>query len=135
MTVHDLACDRCGARLAGITPGGAGAGTDVVPPALLGVRFVYHPGDPDLRDNSGLVCPACWATLTEAMGMVDRTDRCAVCEQPVTRHTSLHLHRYDTTGTWRLCAGHAVAFLNDLRTVAPLLDPETFRFPLAGLDQ
>ncbi len=113
MTIHDLHCDVCGRFLAG--PGS-------------GVRFGYHPGAPALRDNSGLACVGCWAAATRELG-AGASGRCAVCGQPVTRRQSLHLRNLADRRSWQLCAGHAVGFLNQLRTVEPKLDPATFRFP------
>ena len=114
MTIYDLSCDVCGRLL-------AGPGTEV--------RFVYHPGVPDLRDDAGLACRGCWATITGAYGDTDAADRCAACGQPVTRRQSLHLRRFDDPRSWRLCRSDAVAFLNSLRTVEPKIDPAAFRFP------
>jgi hypothetical protein len=117
MTIHDLHCDFCGRLLA--APGGA-------------VRFGYHPGSAQFRDNSGLGCEQCWA---EATGRLDRSATagcCAACGVAVTRTQSLHLRRLEGGHTWRLCADHAPQFLNLLRTVQPKLDPATFRFPAAS---
>jgi hypothetical protein len=114
MTINDLRCDFCGRLLAG--PSGA-------------VRFGYHPGAPQFRDNSGLACECCWA---DAVGRLDEsagTRSCAACGETITRTGSLHLRRLDGGRTWRLCASHAARFLNLLRTVEPKLDPATFRFP------
>ena len=113
LTVHDLRCDVCGCFLSG--------------PAA-GVRFVYHPGVPELRDDSGVACAACWDTLTQALDLTV-TGRCAACAEPVARGQSLHVRRFSQPGSWRLCARDAVGFLNSLRTVEPKLDPAAFRFP------
>jgi len=113
LTIHDLRCDACGCFLSG--------------PAA-GVRFVYHPGVPELRDNSGLACTACWSRLTRELGPT-ATRRCAACAEPAPRRQSLHVREFSEPGSWRLCARHAVGFLNSLRTVEPKLDPATFRFP------
>ena len=113
LTVHDLRCDVCGCFLSG--------------PAA-GVRFVYHPGVPELRDDSGMACAACWDTLTRALDLT-ATGRCAACAEPVARGQSLHVRRFSQPGSWRLCARDAVGFLNSLRTVEPKLDPAAFRFP------
>lgn len=113
LTVHDLRCDVCGCFLSG--------------PAA-GVRFVYHPGVPELRDDSGMACAACWDTLTQALDLTV-TGRCAACAEPVARGQSLHVRRFSQPGSWRLCARDAVGFLNSLRTVEPKLDPAAFRFP------
>lgn len=113
LTIHDLRCDVCGCFLSG--------------PAA-GVRFVYHPGVPELRDDSGMACAACWDTLTQALDLTV-TGRCAACAEPVARGQSLHVRRFSQPGSWRLCARDAVGFLNSLRTVEPKLDPAAFRFP------
>ena len=133
LTIHNLRCDVCGCFLSG--------------PAA-GVRFVYHPGMPELRDDSGRACgpcwdsltagldltappgrcAACWDTLTQALDLTV-TGRCAACAEPVARGQSLHVRRFSQPGSWRLCARDAVGFLNSLRTVEPKLDPAAFRFP------
>lgn len=113
LTIHNLRCDVCGCFLSG--------------PAA-GVRFVYHPGVPELRDDSGMACAACWDTLTRALDLT-ATGRCAACAEPVARGQSLHVRRFSQPGSWRLCARDAVGFLNSLRTVEPKLDPAAFRFP------
>jgi len=116
MTINDLRCDTCGRFLRG-------------PDA--GVRFVYHPGVPDLRDDSGLACTGCWNELVSGLDMTAAPGRCAVCAGPAGRQESLHVRRFTDPRSWRLCREHAVAFLNSLRTVQPKLDPATFRFPAA----
>lgn len=113
VTILDLRCDICGRFLPG-------------PDA--GVRFVYHPGVPELRDDSGMACAACWAASTAGLDLTP-TGNCAVCGEPAPRRQSLHVRRFSEPGSWRLCAAHAVGFLNALRTVQPKLDPATFRFP------
>lgn len=113
MTIHDLRCDVCGGFLAG--------------PAA-GIRFVFHPGVPELRDDSGLTCAACWQRLTGGLTPA-ATGQCAACGGPARRGQSLHLRPFTEPGSWRLCATDAVGFLNSLRTVDPKLDPATFRFP------
>jgi hypothetical protein len=118
MSIHDLCCDLCGRFLTG--PSG-------------GVRFVYHPGIPALRDNSGLACAACWEAIERGLDMTAGAV-CAMCAEPVSRRESLHIRRFDVPGYVRLCPAHAVSFLNSLRTVQPKLDPATFRFPASGSD-
>lgn len=113
MTITDLCCDVCGRYL----PGPAD-----------GVRFVYHPGVPELRDDSGVACGACWDGLTSGLDP-SAAGRCAACGQPAPRRRSLHVRRFADPGSWRLCAPDAIGFLNALRTVQPKLDPATFRFP------
>lgn len=123
MTLTDLRCDRCGRGLCG-PAGGASAGS------AAGVRFGYHPGDPRMRDDSGVLCVGCWDDWTAVLGE-PRARQCACCGTPVTRTGSLHLRRTDVAGNgWQLCAGHAVELLNQLRTVVDKLEVSTFRFPL-----
>lgn len=121
MTVTDLHCDRCGRLLAG--PGG-----DVLA-GPYGIRFVYHPGDPRLSDDSGLMCRDCWSASEAYLGAARPMNQCAVCDVPVERFSSLHLRGAGEARTWQLCIPDAVAFLNELRTVEPKLDPATVRFP------
>jgi hypothetical protein len=113
MSIVDLRCDLCGRFLAG--------------PAE-GVRFVYHPGVPELRDDSGLTCEPCWTALVRDFDTTAST-RCAACARPVQRGECLHVRRHDVPGSWRLCRDHAVGFLNSLRTVDPKFDAATFRLP------
>ncbi len=147
MTINDLCCDICGRFLTGLAPrtdgpapaarplrraGDAGhrGGVDSGGRHQAGVRFVYHPGKPELRDTSGLACQACWDDAVRLLAG-QAPGRCAACGAPVSRLGSLHLRRYHDPQAWRLCAAHAVEFLNRLRTVQPKLDPATFRFPFA----
>jgi hypothetical protein len=128
MTINDLCCDICGRMLA--RPSGLADPRDL-PGQPGGVRFVYHPGKPDLRDDSGLACEPCWEEAVGQFGdpAAPGRGRCAACGTAVSRLGSLHLRRSDNPQTWRLCAPHAAGFLNRLRTVQPKLDPATFRFP------
>ncbi len=119
----DLRCDHCECGLP-------------LPPDLAlndrrraSVRFSYHPGNPHLRDNSGLLCLACWNELAAGWDEAPIVDRCTRCGAVVSRFTSLHIRASETSGEVQLCASDAVDFLNALRTVDPKLDPETFRFP------
>jgi hypothetical protein len=132
MTVNDLRCDICGRMLTGLSGATAGPATPAAgsprPGIREGVRFVYHPGRPELRDASGLACAPCWEEAVRAFGDPAASE-CAACRTVVTRLGSLHLRRYDNPQAWRLCPPHAVEFLNRLRTVEPKLDPATFRFP------
>lgn len=123
MTVADLRCDRCARGLA-LPPGMAGSSAH-----HTSVRFSYHPGDPRLRDNSGLSCAACWTELARDWQVAPAPDRCAACSAIVTRFTSLHVKSSAQDGTRQLCRDHAVEFLNALSTVEPKFDPQTFRFP------
>ncbi len=121
MTVWDMHCDMCG-RLVPAPSGAAGG-------PLAGVRFVYHPGSPSMRDDSGLACRSCWTEAAPAARM--DPGHCAVCAAPVTRVSSLHVRPFDSPdATWQLCEPHAVEFLNRLRTVQPKFDPVGFRLPL-----
>lgn len=113
MSISDLCCDFCGRYLTG--------------PAQ-GTRFVFHPGVPDLRDDSGLACLSCWDFATAGLDLT-ATGKCAACAAPAPRRQSLHVRRHEQPGSWRLCAADAVGFLNSLRTVEPKLDAATFRFP------
>lgn len=115
MTINDLHCDFCGQIMSG--------------PAE-GVRFTYHPGVPELRDDSNLACLRCWESAEQDLAAAVPGE-CARCGTPVHRRASLHLRRYRQSGSWQLCAEHAVSFLNALRTVEPKLDVRTFRFPAA----
>jgi hypothetical protein len=126
MTVSNLRCDRCNALLAGLID-------TTSPGRARGVRFSYHPGDPGMRDESGLLCGGCWSAWVDHLG-VPSARICAVCGKPVTRTTSLHLRRVDTRDTWQLCTPHAAELLNTLTTVVPKLDPATFVLPLAHSD-
>lgn len=102
-----------------------------IPGPHAGIRFVYHPGAAELRDDSGLACVPCWDTVERPLDL-SVTGRCAACAEPAPWRASLHVHRSDVPGSWRLCTRHAVGFLNALRTVQPKLDAATFRFPRAG---
>lgn len=126
MTISDLHCDACEAFVPGLTDGPEPV-EEPGPPG--GVRFVYHPGRPQFRDTSGLMCERCWTEAEQWLGARGRPRQCAVCGEAVARHSSLHVHRFEEASAWRLCAEHAVAFLNRLRTVQPKLDTATFKFP------
>lgn len=123
MTVFDLRCDDCGAFL-------AGPGDDDATGGPFGIRFLYHPGDFLLKDDSGLLCQGCWGRARAWLGEERPEGRCAVCVEPVEHAHSLHVHRSGDPLGWQLCRAHAVEFLNRLRTVEPKLDPATFT--LAG---
>ncbi len=116
MTIINMSCDICGRFLAGPS---------------AGVRFVYHPGVPELRDDSGMACVSCWEAAVRGLD-TGAAGRCAACGAPAPRRQSLHVRRYDVPGTWRLCRRHSVDFLNSLLTVQPKLDAATFQFPAAG---
>lgn len=119
MSVTDLKCDRCGRFLTG--PGAPdGSAT-----SLGAVRFLYHPGRFLLKDDSGLMCDACWDALVDELGP-RVADVCCRCGAKVESTRSLHLHESGDPEPWQFCARHGAEFLNTLRTVDPKLDPETF---------
>lgn len=115
MTVFDVRCDRCGSELTRPTDA---------------VRFVYHPGDMVLKDDSGLLCRACWRAAKGWLGVDQPSGHCARCGTAVDHACSLHVLRSGESTGWQLCREHAVAFLNQLRTVEPKLSVETLA--LAG---
>jgi hypothetical protein len=112
VTVFDLRCDACGRLLAG--PGD-------------GTRFLYHPGDFLLKDDSGLLCASCWAETGAWLGERAK-GRCCACGREVEHARSLHVHRYGDPGAWQLCRVHAAEFLNRLRTVEPKLEERALTF-------
>lgn len=123
MTVADQRCDVCGRTLAGL------GRLDAGDPGW-GRRFSYHPGDPAMRDDSGVLCGRCWPEWTAGFGE-PRSRVCARCGAAVTRRTSLHLRAAGTVGqAWQLCTPHAADQLNALRTVVPKFDRDSFRLPL-----
>lgn len=122
MTISNLRCDVCDVLVAGLTDGTS-------EDAAGGVRFSYHPGDPGMRDESGLLCATCWSAWVDRLG-TPAARICAVCRTAVSRTTSLHVRRVDNRETWQLCTPHAAELLNQLSTVQPKLDPATFRLPL-----
>lgn len=136
MTISNLRCDLCDALLPGLIPDRPNLpdGPDVRDGRAGGVRFSYHPGDPRMRDDSGVVCTGCWSQLAGWLGE-PRERTCAVCSATVARTTSLHLRRVGAQDTWRLCSVHAAEMLNRLSTVEPKFDPETFQLPLARVKE
>jgi hypothetical protein len=126
MTITNLRCDECDVLLPGLIPE-AGVGR-------AGVRFSYHPGDPRMRDDSGVVCAQCWSGWTDWLGQ-PRPRVCAVCDTPLARTASLFVTRLGDgpadRQTWQLCAPHAAELLNRLSTVEPKFDPDAFQLPLA----
>lgn len=120
MTVFDTRCDRCGTYLVG--PGA----DDAEGEGPYGIRFLYHPGNFLLKDDSGLLCQGCWVAAQEWLGGERPENRCARCGESVEHARSLHLHRAGDPTAWQLCRLHAVEFLNHLRTVEPKLDLDTF---------
>jgi len=112
VTVFDLCCDACGGLLPGPDDG---------------TRFLYHPGDFFLKDDSGLLCRSCWAR-TEAWLGERAKDRCSVCGREVEHARSLHVHRFGDPAGWQLCRVHAAALLNGLRTVEPKLEEAALTF-------
>lgn len=122
MTITDLRCDRCGTPLAG-PEALSGAG------GRLGVRFAYHPGVPTLKDDSGLMCEACWASTSEWLG-APSADTCSRCRAPFDEGKLVVLRPGELVA-WQLCRVDALEFLNGLRTVDPKLDASSFTFPAA----
>ena len=112
MTVFDVRCDRCGSELT--SPDGA-------------VRFLYHPGDLMLKDDSGLLCRSCWRAALTWLGVEQRTDVWARCGVPVEQTRSVHILRSGEPEAWQLCPQHGVDFLNQLQTVEPKLSVDTLR--------
>ena len=115
MTVFDVRCDRCGTELTRPTDA---------------VRFLYHPGDVALKDDSGLLCRACWRAAMGWLGVDQPENHCSRCGTPVEPSRSVHILRSGDTAGWQLCPEHSVAFLNQLRTVEPKLTVDTLS--LAG---
>lgn len=123
MSISDLRCDQCGRSLVGL--GNGDADDD-----WLGVRFVYHPGDAKLRDDSGLLCRRCWAETSEWLGEPRLgPGPCPRCDTPAAGAARLHVSCPGDLESWQLCRRHAVEFLNRLRTVDPKLDAATFVLP------
>ena len=123
MTVFDLLCDRCAMVL-------LGPAEDVEPAGPFGIRFMYHPGDFLLKDDSGMLCGRCWTDALAWLGNERAEGSCAVCHVHLEHAQSLHVHCANDPYGWQLCKSHAVEFLNSLRTVEPKLDLDTFT--LAG---
>lgn len=125
MTIADLRCDGCGRPLAGLA-----SDVDAVVDTT-GLRFVYHPGRADLRDDAGLLCGQCWADTVAWFGVEAHLGPapCPRCELPPDGEPRLHVSLLHDLHAWQLCTRDAVAFLNRLRTVEPKLDPETFVLP------
>jgi hypothetical protein len=115
MTVFDIRCDRCGRDLT--SPDGA-------------IRFLYHPGDLLLKDDSGLLCRSCWRAALGWLGVEQPAGACARCAVAVEYARSVHILRSGEAEGWQLCPVHGVEFLNHLRTVEPKLSVETLS--LAG---
>lgn len=135
MTISNLRCDVCNALLPGLIPGRPGsADRPDDGDGRGGVRFSYHPGDPRMRDDSGVACERCWSEWSHWLGR-PRPRICAVCEAPLVRTSSLFVSRLAEgpadRQTWQLCSRHAAELLNRLRTVEPKFDPATFQLPLA----
>jgi hypothetical protein len=115
MTVFDVRCDRCGTELTRPTEA---------------VRFLFHPGDFSLKDDSGLLCRSCWRAAMGWFGVDQPKDQCARCGIAVESTRSVHVLRSGEAAGWQLCPEHGVTFLNQLRTVDPKLSVETLS--LAG---
>ena len=110
MTVFDVRCDRCGKEL---------------PSPTDAVRFLYHPGDLLMKDDSGLLCRSCWRAALTWLGVEPRENVCARCGAAVEHSRSIHVQRSGESEGWQLCPEHGVAFLNQLRTVEPKLSVES----------
>jgi hypothetical protein len=115
MTVFDIRCDRCGKALT--SPNDA-------------IRFLYHPGDLALKDDSNLLCRSCWRAALAWIGVEQRENVCGRCGIAVEHARSVHVQRSGESEGWQLCPEHSVEFLNQLRTVEPKLSVETLS--LAG---
>ncbi len=129
MTISNTRCDRCGSPLSGLVD----PGTPLEPgdtPDRPGVRFSYHPGEVSLVDDSGVVCLTCWEEWTRPLGQPTSLE-CAVCSTALSRKESLFLRPVGADVAWQLCARHAAEQLNQLLTVEPKLDRETFRLPFS----
>jgi len=126
VTITDLRCDLCGRPLAGPATGEGDGDT-----AGRGIRFVYHPGSAELRDDAGLLCLTCWDETVTWLGTDPVLGRapCARCSAPPDDEPRLHVSRLHDVRSWQLCRADAVEFLNRLRTVEPKLDVETFTLP------
>lgn len=124
MTISNLRCDSCDALLPGLIPDSSGEQRGG------GVRFSYHPGDPRMRDDSGVLCGGCWTELASRL-REPRAHSCAECGAKVAWRSSLHLRPAGSREAWQLCSVHAAEILNRLTTVEPKFDPETFQLPLA----
>lgn len=92
------------------------------------MRFRYHPGAPELGDDAGLLCEACWDACTEWLGK-PVPGECSRCGVDLRAAPVLVVSGGGDLAGWLLCTAHALAFLNSLRTVEPKLDPTTFRLP------
>ena len=122
MTISNLRCDVCNALLPGLI-------AEPRDDQGRGVRFSYHPGDPRMRDDSGLLCGTCWTEWAGWLGSPEPRI-CAVCKAPLARTSSLFVTKMLDRQTWQLCAPHAADLLNRLQTVEPKFDRSTFQLPL-----
>jgi len=124
LTIADLRCDRCERPLGGLARDAGNRETS-------GVRFVYHPGSAQLRDDSGLLCLPCWDETVTWMGTDPSLGPapCPRCNASPDDQPRLHVSRLNDLASWQLCRRDAVAFLNRLRTVEPKLDLDTFALP------
>ncbi len=131
MTVSNARCDRCGLPVTGVVePETLDLPAETSQPRdRRGVRFSYHPGEISLRDDSGILCASCWRAWTAPLGD-PVTFACAICGATLAREESLFVRPVGAKTAWQLCAPHAADLLNQLETVDPKLDPETFHLPL-----
>ena len=128
MTVSNARCDRCGLPVLGLLDPKSLVGQRDSPD-LRGIRFSYHPGDASLVDDSGILCVSCWREWTGPLGEPEPLI-CAICSRRLSREESLFLRPVGAEVAWQLCAPHAADRLNELLTVEPKLDRETFHLPL-----
>lgn len=131
MTVSNTRCDRCGLPVTGaVEPQTLDLPADSTEERdRRGIRFSYHPGEISLRDDSGILCAACWREWTEPLGE-PTSFICAICGKTLTREESLFVRAVGAKTAWQLCDADAVDLLNQLDTVNPPLDKETFHLPL-----
>lgn len=122
MTIYDLRCDRCDRAL-------VGPAASTPAPGARGVRFRYHPGAPELGDDAGLLCEACWTACAAWLG-ARVLGRCSRCGVDLRAAPVLVVSGGGDLSGWLLCTAHALELLNSLRTVEPKLDPATFRLPV-----
>ncbi len=131
MSVSNARCDRCSMPVTGLIdpenlhlPAGSDDERE-----RRGVRFSYHPGEVALRDDSGILCLECWREWTAPLGE-PTSFVCAICGSTLSREESLFVRPVGAKTAWQLCAPDAVDLLNQLETVEPKLDKETFHLPL-----
>jgi hypothetical protein len=80
MTVFDVRCDRCGTELTRPTEA---------------VRFLFHPGDFSLKDDSGLLCRSCWRAAMGWFGVDQPKDQLRTVDP------KLSVEALSLAGDWR----------------------------------